>query len=110
MWVDDLAAACVFCMQDSTQEKIRKEPSLRNNFHINVGSGHELSIKSLVSLIISVSGYKGDVRFDNSFPDGTIRKLMSSQVINRLGWSPTVDLQSGLEKVYSQYIRSVCCQ
>lgn len=106
LWVDDLAEACIFCMSDDVQNKIRNEPNMRQNYHVNVGSGREISIKDLATLIAGIAGYRGGLLFDKTMPDGTLRKLMSSELINRLGWRPRVTLEDGIKDVYSAYIRN----
>lgn len=87
--VDDLAAACLFLMQNYNEA----EP-------INVGTGSDITIRELVEMIRQVVGYSGEIRFDTSKPDGTPRKLLDLTRLNRLGFTPTISLQQGLEQVY----------
>ncbi|MFT5725664.1 MAG: GDP-L-fucose synthase [Bacteroidia bacterium] len=90
--VDDLAEACYFIMESYDKP----------NF-LNVGSGHEISIKDLAILIKDVVGYKGELMFNTSKPDGTLRKLMDSTLLNDLGWKPTINLTQGIESVYQNF-------
>jgi GDP-L-fucose synthase len=90
--VDDLAAACLFLME-----------RLDAAGWINVGAGTELTIAELAQTIARVTGFKGEVRFDASKPDGTPRKLLDSARIMALGWSPRISLEAGLRSTYDWY-------
>lgn len=87
--VDDLADACLFLMENYSGLTF-----------VNVGVGHDLSIKELASLIKDIVGFDGDIVFDTTKPDGTPRKLMDISKLNGMGWKPKIDLRSGLKKVY----------
>ncbi len=89
--VDDLAEACLFLMEHYN------EPG-----HINVGSGSEVSIKQLAEMIMDVTGFEGELKWDSSKPDGTPRKLMDSTKINNLGWKPEISLRDGINSVYNE--------
>ena len=90
IYVDDLAAACVFLMENYD-----------NGGLINVGSSFEISIKDLAFLISEVVGFEGEILFDSSKPDGTPRKIMDNQIINKLGWEPKTNIKDGLSKMYN---------
>jgi len=85
--VDDLADACYFLLQNYNEQGI-----------VNIGCGTDVSIKELAELIVSEVSYEGQLFFDTSKPDGTPRKLMDTSKINNLGWSPIIDLKSGIKK------------
>jgi GDP-L-fucose synthase len=68
--------------------------------HINVGSGSDISIKDLATLVARVVGFEGDIVFDTSKPDGTPRKLMSTAKLNALGWRPRIGLEEGIAETY----------
>ncbi len=87
--VDDLAEACLFLMNKYN------EPG-----HINVGSGLEISIKELAELVKEITRYTGALKWDNSKPDGTPRKLMDNSKIAAMGWSASIGLKKGIEEVY----------
>jgi GDP-L-fucose synthase len=92
MHVDDLADACLFLLQHPAP------PDL-----INVGVGRDISIRELAELIQDVVGYRGELRFDTSKPDGTPRKLLDVSAISRLGWKAQVPLRDGIEATYHWY-------
>lgn len=102
--VDDMAAASVHVMAlpKSTYEQ-HVQPMLS---HINVGFGKDLSIRDLAVTIAQVVGYAGEIHFDTSKPDGTMRKLMDSSRLRDLGWQPTVSLRTGLQLAYRDYLEN----
>ena len=75
--------------------------------HINIGYGKDLKIKELVELICEIIGFKGDILYDKTKPDGTFQKLMDSSLVNTLGWKPKTSLRTGLKKTYLQYLNSL---
>ena len=90
---DDLASALVFLMDHYSEKKF-----------INVGSGEEISIRDLATLIRSIVGHKGEIHWDTSKPNGTPRKLMDSSKLLELEWRPKISLESGLNLTYDQFI------
>lgn len=101
LYVDDMAAACVHVMNLSkaTYDQ-HTQPMLS---HINVGSGHDITIKDLAEAIGATIGYQGEIIFDPSKPDGTLRKLMDSSRLNALGWQAQVNLRTGLKLAYEEF-------
>ena len=89
MYVDDLAKSCVFLLKNYSGYN-----------PINSGTGIDISIREFAELIKEVTGFKGNIVFDNSKPDGTILKRLDTGIINDLGWRPNTDLKSGLIKTY----------
>jgi GDP-L-fucose synthase len=89
---DDAAAACYFLMQNYESPAI-----------VNIGSGEDHSIKEMAEMIKDISGYTGALVFDESKPDGTLRKLMDVSRINGLGWKHQIDLREGLERTYREF-------
>jgi len=92
LFIDDLASAVEFL--------ILNKP---NNSLLNVGSGMEISIYELAKKIKKIIGFQGELIFDSSMPDGNPRKLLDSSEINKMGWSPKVDIDNGLETTYNWY-------
>jgi len=72
--------------------------------HINVGFGNDVSISEVAILIAKVVGYTGNIVFDSSKPDGTMRKLMDSARLETLGWQPQIELEQGLCLAYEDFI------
>lgn len=100
--VDDMAAACVHVMElDVERYRQHTQPMLS---HINVGTGVDCTISELAHTIARVVGYKGDLRFDTSMPDGTPRKLMDVSRLRQLGWSASISLEEGLKSTYEWFL------
>jgi GDP-L-fucose synthase len=97
LYVEDLAEAIVFMMSD-----INAKDLYDNNItHLNVGSGKDLSITDLASLIAEIIGFTGNIIYDTSKPDGTPQKLMDVSRINSLGWKYKTELKDGIIKTYN---------
>lgn len=92
MYVDDMADACVFLMNTYDDEKI-----------INIGCGTDYTIRELVETIAEIVGYKGDIRWDTTKPDGTPKRMLDSSRLFDLGWKPKVGLREGLTKSIDWY-------
>lgn len=90
--VDDLADACVFLMKNYSGDE-----------HVNAGSGEDIAIIDLVTLVSEVVGFEGDIIKDASKPDGTMRKLMSGDKLAAMGWQPRISLREGVEAVYGYF-------
>ncbi len=93
LYIDDLAEACIFLMNNYNDSEI-----------INIGTGKDVSIKELYEITKEVIGYKGEFRFDTSKPDGTPRKLLNVDKINKLGWRAKIDLKTGIKLTYDDYL------
>jgi len=93
--VDDLADACYFLLQNYNENGL-----------VNIGCGIDISIKELAELIASEFGYKGQLIFDTSKPDGTPRKLIDSSKINNLGWRSSIILEDGIKKTIQEFVNS----
>ena len=102
LYVDDMASACVFVMElAKTAYDAQTEPM---QSHLNVGYGDDISVAQLARAVANAIGYQGKIGFDPTKPDGSPRKLMDSGRLNQLGWLPTVNLQEGLAKAYSDFL------
>jgi GDP-L-fucose synthase len=128
LWSEDMADACVFLMENVTftdiiasknDEAISSDkeqiatipPGVRDevqrkeirNTHINIGTGKEISIRNLAYLIKEKVGFKGDLVFNASKPDGTMRKLTDVSKLHALGWHHRVEIDEGIERMYEWY-------
>ena len=113
---DDLADACVFIAENVNFSDILKKdfkienpkfpltnPEVRNT-HINIGTGKDISIKELAGIIKNeIVGFKGDIIWDESKPDGTYQKLLDVSKLHSSGWRDKIDFVSGLKAVYEKY-------
>lgn len=95
LYVDDLADACVFLMNNYA-----------GNETVNVGSGKELTIKELTEKVAKVVGYTGKISWDSTKPDGTPRKLLDVSKLRDLGWSYHVELEDGLKLAYEDFLNN----
>ena len=110
LWSEDMADASVHLMENIDFSDIVKSKNLDNkseiiNTHINIGTGKEVSIKELAETIQQVIGFKGELKFNTSKPDGTMRKLTDSSMLKELGWKYSVELKDGIEKMYNWYLK-----
>jgi GDP-L-fucose synthase len=94
LYVDDLADAITLYLSTACQDDL-----------LNCGSGHEISIYNLACLIKDIVGFNGKIHFDATKPDGTPRKLMDSSKIRSLGWSPKIDIRTGLIQAYEHFLK-----
>ncbi|MCT8977288.1 GDP-L-fucose synthase [Clostridium sp. CX1] len=93
--VDDMADACVYLMENYDGEE-----------HVNIGTGREVTIRKLAKIIANIVGYKGELKFDDSKPDGTPRKLLDVNKLNSLGWRYKIELEEGIKEVYQWFIKN----
>jgi GDP-L-fucose synthase len=92
--VDDLAEACVFLME-----------KFNENETINVGSGQEVTIRELAEITARVIGFKGEIVFDSTRPDGTPRKLLDVTKLTGLGWKAKTSLTEGITITYKDFLK-----
>ena len=104
LYVDDMAAASVHVM--NLDKTVYHDHTLPMQGHINVGYGSDITIAQLARTVAAVVGYDGEVLFDRSKPDGSPRKLLSSDLLRSLGWTPRVTLEKGLELAYADFQHS----
>ena len=97
--VDDAADALVHVMKHYSEDE-----------HINVGSGWDVTIKELATLIAEVVGFKGDIATDETKPDGTPRKLLDVGKLRRLGWKAKIELRDGLTNTYRWYVENIAAR
>jgi GDP-L-fucose synthase len=98
LYSGDLADAAVFLMENCDYKEVGE--------FINVGAGRELQIRDLARIVADVTGYRGEVVWDTTKPNGTPRKLMDSSRLRALGWAPKVELEQGIARSYQDYLHS----
>ncbi|EOV8088225.1 TPA: GDP-L-fucose synthase [Providencia rettgeri] len=104
LYVDDMAAASVYVMELNKETyQANTQPMLS---HINVGTGVDCTIREMAETMAKVVGFKGNVVFDSTKPDGTPRKLMDVSRLKSLGWAYSVGLENGLNKTYQWFLQN----
>ncbi|HEX5153491.1 MAG TPA: GDP-L-fucose synthase [Parafilimonas sp.] len=93
MFADDMADACVYLMKNYNERGF-----------INIGTGKDISIKDLAHLIMKITGYKGEIAFDTSKPDGTPKKLLDVSKLHTTGWRHQTDLEQGISLAYQDFL------
>ena len=103
--VDDLANSVIYALEnwDPESENAPKDKKGNPLLILNVGTGKDLSIKELANKIANFTNYRGEVLWDNSKPDGTLRKLLNIEKITKIGWTPKIDLNSGIQKTINLF-------
>ena len=92
--VDDVANAVYYFMQNHNDPEV-----------VNIGSGSDITIRELAGKIAAAAGFRGEIRWDASRPDGMYRKLMDSSKARKLGWKPEITLDEGIERTVREYAR-----
>ena len=96
LFVDDLAAAVVYALENKLDEHL-----------YNVGSGKDVTIKELAKIIQKITGHKGDIIWDDTKPDGTPRKLMDVSKMKAIGWQYSTTLEAGIQKTYTWFLENI---
>ncbi|MBU1121680.1 MAG: GDP-L-fucose synthase [Candidatus Omnitrophica bacterium] len=92
IYVDDAVSACMFLMENYEENEV-----------INIGCGQDISIRELAGLVKEITGFRGEVIFDDSKPEGVLRKLLDHNKITMLGWKPKISLEEGVKLTYQRY-------
>lgn len=110
LWSEEMADASVHVLlnvdfKDTYQTAAKNADGLTEirNCHINVGTGKEISIKEVAELILETIGFKGELRWDSSKPDGTLRKLTDVSKLHSLGWHHQIEIDEGVRRLYEWY-------
>ena len=106
LYVDDMATACIHVMNLPHAQFVAAVPNPMCS-HINVGTGRDVTIAELSSMMAKVVGFEGNIEFDTSKPDGTPRKLMDVSRLGSLGWQYSVELEKGLGMTYEWFLRNL---
>lgn len=104
LWSEEMADASVYIMEHIDFQDVRPEGNEVRNTHINIGTGKELSIKEVATLIQEKIGFDGELAFDASKPDGTLRKLTDVSKLHALGWHHKIEVAEGVELLYNWYL------
>jgi len=104
LWSEDMADASVYIMEHINFDDVRGPIPEVRNCHINIGTGKELTIKELAYKIKAATGFTGNIRWDSSKPDGTMRKLCDVSKLHSLGWKHTVEIDDGIGRLYRWYL------
>ena len=113
LYSDDMADACVFLMKladDNFNALLGSDESRTGRFEpplVNIGVGTDVTIRELAQLVAQTTGYRGDIVFDTSKPDGTPRKLMDVGLLTRTGWSARTALADGLRQAYAEFVATL---
>ncbi|MDM0114289.1 GDP-L-fucose synthase [Variovorax sp. J22R133] len=102
LYVDDMAAACVHVMALPPMDYASNTQPMES--HINVGTGEDLSIAELATVVAQAVGYRGGLKYDTSKPDGTPRKLLDVALLHRLGWKAQISLREGIQRAYADFL------
>lgn len=103
LWSEDMADACVYCLENISFSDLRGTGPEVRNCHINIGTGKELTIRELAELVRQTVGYIGEIRWDRSKPDGTMRKLTDPSKLHSLGWRHRMEIEDGVPALYRWY-------
>ena len=106
LWSEDMADASVHILENISFDDLKGENPQIRNCHINIGTGKELSIKDLAYKIKEAIGYEGEIKWDTSKPDGTMRKLCNVDKLHSLGWVHNVEIDEGISRLYKWYLEN----
>ncbi|MBR1543534.1 MAG: GDP-L-fucose synthase [Muribaculaceae bacterium] len=104
LWSEDMADACVYCLENISFSDLRGTSPEVRNCHINIGTGKEITIRALAEMVKGTVGYKGEIRWDSSKPDGTMRKLTDPSKLHSLGWHHRMEIEDGIPALYRWYL------
>ena len=106
LYVDDMAKASLFVHNiDRTTFSEKTRPMLS---HVNIGTGTDMTIRELAETIKNVVDFRGEIVFDPTKPDGTMRKLMDVNLLSELGWSGTMKMKNGIQNAYYDFLERGC--
>lgn len=106
LWSEDMADACIYMLENvdaDGADLVTNGAEFKNTNFVNVGTGIEHSIAAVARIVASVVGYRGEIGFDDTHPDGTPRKLTDPSRLHALGWRHKVELEEGVAKLYQWY-------
>ena len=106
LWSEDMADASVYVMENIDFEQLKGDNPEVRNCHINIGSGKEVTIAQLADIIKRTIGYEGEIRWDATKPDGTMRKLTDVSKLHSLGWHHKMEIEDGVAVLYKWYLEN----
>lgn len=104
LWSEDMADASVYVMEHIDFDQLKGDNPEVRNCHINIGSGREATIAQVAEMVKNAIGFKGEIHWDSSKPDGTMRKLTDVSKLHALGWRHKVELEDGIPALYKWYL------
>ncbi len=104
LWSEDMADASVYVMEHIDFDQLKGTDKEVRNCHINIGSGKEATIAQVAELVRKAVGFEGEIQWDSTKPDGTMRKLTDVSKLHSLGWHHTVELEDGIPALYRWYL------
>lgn len=109
LWSEEMADASVHVLLNvDFKDTYREGERDIRNCHINVGTGKEISIRRAAEMIVKETGFKGELRWDTSKPDGTLRKLTDVSKLHSLGWHHRIEIEEGIHRLYEWYLKGIC--
>ena len=115
LWSEEMADASVHVLlnvdfKDTYDTSVKNSDGITEirNCHINVGTGKEISIRQAAELIMQEIGFKGELRWDSSKPDGTMKKLTDVSKLHSLGWQHKIEIDEGVHRLYEWYLKGIC--
>ncbi|MDR2824248.1 MAG: GDP-L-fucose synthase [Prevotellaceae bacterium] len=106
LWSEEMADASVFVMENIDFEQLKGNEKEIRNCHINIGTGKEITIRNLAHLIKETVDYAGEIAFDTTKPDGTMRKLTDVSKLHSLGWQHKIEVEEGVKRLYEWYLEN----
>jgi GDP-L-fucose synthase len=107
LWSEEMADASVYIMEKVDFTDLKPRGMEIRNTHINIGTGIEISIREVAERIKETIGFQGELRFDASKPDGTLRKLTDVSKLHALGWRHAIEINEGIERLYRWYTDNI---
>ena len=115
LWSEEMADASVHVLlnvdfKDTYDTSVKNSDGITEirNCHINVGTGKEISIRQVAELIMQEIGFKGELRWDSSKPEGTMKKLTDVSKLHSLGWQHKIEIDEGVHRLYEWYLKGIC--
>lgn len=106
LWSEDMADAAVYIMENIDFDQLRAGKTEARNCHINIGTGCDITLAALSELVRKAVDYDGQITFDRTKPDGTMRKLTDVSKLRALGWRHSIEIEQGVEQLVNWYLNN----